>query len=98
MAKYIELSLETDQGYTNECWVPTCASVLLSESEETFGLVVSGYKDKASKDAGKTVGENKGVSIDLSTMASWPALKTEILNFLVTDSSSPFVGGILEDL
>ena len=103
MTKYIELAIETDQGHTNSCWVPSCASILMTTKPtnpeaDTITVAVAGFKDKASKLASKSVSENTGVTIDLSTLTNWPALKTEILNFLVTDTTSPLVGGVLTDL
>jgi len=103
MSKYIELAIVTEQGHTNSCWVPSCASLLMTTKPanpetDSLTVVVAGYKDKASKLASKTVSENTGVTIDLTTLTNWPALKTEILNFLVTDSTSPLVGGVLTDL
>ncbi|MEI6420966.1 MAG: hypothetical protein WCP55_02035 [Lentisphaerota bacterium] len=94
--KYIEISLETEQGHANSCWVPTCAS--LDVINDALGIVIAGYKDHAANLAGKSIGENKGASIDLTTLPAWADLKSQIMNFLITDASSPLVGGVIKDL
>ena len=91
--EYIEKSIETESGFSAECWVVT--GIWLDIKANVGVITLEGYKDFEAKEAGKTVMGKKQVSIpDLSEMSCYDVVKEDVVGAVF--ASEEFDGAILQ--
>lgn len=93
--EYISKAVETDSGFEAACWVVT--GIWLDLKANAGSITLEGYKDFASKEAGKTVMGTKSISIpDLTVMDSYIAVRSDLLALVF--ASPVFTGATLEQV
>ena len=93
LKEFIEKSIETDSGFSAECWVVT--GIWLDIKANVGVITLEGYKDFEAKEAGKQVMGTMQITLpDLSVMNCYDAVKEDILN--ATFASEAFGGAVLQ--
>lgn len=89
--EYVKKAIKTESGYDAECWV--VIGIWLDLKANVGSITLDGYKDFATKEAGGQCMGRKTVEIkDLTTMASYPAVRANVLSLL----ASQFPGATIE--
>ena len=92
--KYIEKTIENEQGYDVTCWVAVSGSFSLSENQGKITLL--GWKDVDAYNEKKAPSDTKTETFALSDLQSFETVWTEIAGKLVTLSIN-FSNGEIKD-
>jgi hypothetical protein len=93
--KIIEKTLENQQGHSDECHVAQTGELDLVNG--TGRLRLFAYANKSAYEAGKPSTCNRDVTVKFADLTKFEPLWVELATMLLTDPSSEFAGGTLED-
>jgi len=95
--KYLEKSIETESGFTPNCWRNQHIQILVNDSGVIVNLVMLGWKDAAACVAGKAPEGTKMVSLEHAE--ELPEYQQVFAVFLAKVLADPvFVDAKLKDL
>lgn len=93
--EYIKKTIETESGFVAECWSAT--GIWIDIKANCAVITLEGYKDFASKEAGKTPIGKKDVTInDLTQVLSYAGVHTEVVDIIL--NSEIFSGATHEQV